>query len=180
MEEIWKDITDYEGYYQVSNFGRVRSLDRIGIQRHYSGCDAVHEYKSRMMTIQKWQGRAFVSLTKDRKETKFQVGRLVAMEFIDNPKGYKIVNHLDANPMNNHVSNLEWCDQSRNIQWAYDNGTKIPPHMRKVNQYDLDGNFIKTWDSMAEAGRACGAYCNIYKVCTGKRNHAGGYKWQYV
>lgn len=179
MEERWKDIQGYEGLYKISDHGRVIALSREWDQRHWVGGTSHCHLDEHMVKAQFWSGRAFVNLSKNKIQRKYQVSRLVAKAFIPNPNNYPIVNHLDANPLNNHFSNLEWCTQSRNIQYAYDNGTKIPPHMRKVAQYDMDGNLLKIWDSIAEAERATNAY-NIRKVCTGKRNHAGGYKWQYV
>lgn len=178
--EIWKDIKGYEGYYQVSNLGRVRSLDRVCYQRHYSGVMSRHYRKGRIIKGSARGGRKTVLLAKNGEEKTFPVSRLVALHFIPNPNNYPVINRLDANTMNNRADNLEWCTQSHNIQYAYDNGTKIPPHMRKVKQYDLNGNYIRTWDSMAEAARSCKGHCNIYKVCIGKRNQAGGYKWEYA
>ena len=180
MSELWKPVKGYEGLYEVSNFGRIRTVEREYTQKHYSGIDSHYNVKNKIMRQHKRGNRMFVGLTKDKIQKGYSVSRIVATAFLPNPENFPVVNHKDANPCNNNVENLEWCTQSHNIKYAYDNKTKIPPHMRKVNQYDLDGNFIRTWDSMAEAGRETGSYSNIYKVCQGLRNKAGGYKWQYM
>lgn len=176
--EIWKDIKGYEGMYQISNWGRVRSLDRVSYQKHYSGCLSRYEHKGRILRLSS-RPNGYVRVTINRHcET---VHRLVAEAFLEKPEGKDYINHLDANPKNNHVNNLEWCTQSENIQYAYNNGTKKPPHMKKVSQYDLNGNLIKVWISQTEAARQLGIHqANIYKVCSGKRKTAGGFKWQYT
>lgn len=118
---------------------------------------------------------------KEGKAKRYLIHKLVAETFIENPNDYKYINHKDNNTKNNKIENLEWCTQSYNIQYAYDKGNKIPPHMKAVNQYSLSGKFIKTWNSLSEAGRELNIYStNIGKVCKGKRNQTGGYKWAYT
>lgn len=131
MKEIWKDIEGYEGFYQVSNIGRVRSLDRIvkGSRRNkYQMC------KSKMKVLDRCNKRySQISIYKDGKGRKFLVHRLVAIAFIPNKKNHPQVNHLDFDRHNNHVSNLEWTDAIGNAQHAvaggkYKNGLKGEDH----------------------------------------------------
>lgn len=127
-------------------------------------------------------GYVCIGLTNKEGKTKtYSIHRLVGIHFLEKPEGKGYINHLDANPSNNRVNNLEWCTQSENIQYAYNNKTKTPPHMKKVKQYDMDGNLIRIWESQTEAAKQLGLHQgNIYKVCSGKRNQTGGFKWQYT
>ena len=106
MNEEWKDIKGYEGLYQVSNLGRVKSYDKEVIQKHYSGCDTKHIYKGRIMKLRKNKnGYMLAYLTINKKQTKYLVHRLVASAFLHKDFGKNYVNHLDGNPTNNNVNN---------------------------------------------------------------------------
>lgn len=181
MKEIWKDIKGYEGYYQVSNLGNIKSLDIITIQLHHWSQQYVkHKYKGRVLKGSKnSKGYRIITLHKGNETEKKLVHRLVAEAFIPNPNNYFYINHKDNNPSNNKINNLEWCTQSYNIKYAYDNGNKIPPHMKKVNQIK-DGQIINTYISMNDAERKTGIKsANISKCCRKIRNYAGGYQWEY-
>lgn len=182
IKEEWKPIKEYEGVYEISNFGRVRSVDRIGYQRHYSGGLSKYHFKGKEIKPNtRHNGYICVSLHKNGVQKTFNIHRLVALHFLEKPEGKEYVNHKDSDPTNNNVNNLEWCTQSENIQYAYDQGRKIPPHTRKIGQYGLHGNFIKEWNSEAEISRSLNIpQGNIYKACRGLRITAGGYKWKYI
>ena len=110
MTEIWKDIADYEGLYQISNMGNVRSLDRLVFGRN-----GFKLRKGKILSKSKIYGKGisnpylYVTFTDRCKRKTFQVHRLVAQEFLPNIKNLPQVNHKDWNPSNNCVSNLEWC-----------------------------------------------------------------------
>ncbi len=106
MKEIWKDIEGYEGLYQVSNLGDVRSLK-------YAGGNKVKILKQGNVN-----GYKRVSLHKNNKQKNYFVHRLVAMTFIPNPNNLPLVNHKDENKTNNSVDNLEWCTQKYNINYG--------------------------------------------------------------
>ena len=180
--EIWKPIKGYEEFYEISNYGRIRSLDRVIIQKGKFGQDTNHIYKGKILVPDHiHNGYLGVDLHVNGKIKRMLVHRLVATHFIIKPEGKDYINHIDNNPSNNHVNNLEWCTQSENIQYAYDNGNKIPPNQKKVSQYDMTGNLIQVWESMAEAARSLGLQQpNISKVCLGKRSQTGGYKWAFT
>lgn len=113
MKEIWKDIKDYEGLYQVSNLGRVRSL------RYHNTTEikVLNQFKANKRYL-------FVSLSKNNINTKKTVHRLVAQTFIHNPFKLNEVNHIDGNKENNCVKNLEWCTHKENMQHAVKMGLR--------------------------------------------------------
>jgi hypothetical protein len=111
MEEIWKDITDYEGYFQVSNFGNFRSLDRI-IKYKQNG---IRLYPGKLLKVEIClDGYRRIVLMKEAIKTRYMCHRLVAQMFIPNPDSKPFVNHLNGNKSDNRVCNLEWCTQSEN------------------------------------------------------------------
>lgn len=121
MDEIWRDISGYEGYYQVSNLGNVRSCDRwlrnganSGYVRHGSARKAVLDF----------DGYRVVGLNKEHKCKTYRIARLVAIAFIPNTYNKSEVNHIDGNKQNDCVSNLEWCTRSENVKHAFDTGLK--------------------------------------------------------
>lgn len=114
MKEEWKDIKGYEGLYQVSNLGRVKSLERETI----IGKNRIVHQKEKIMKYTTRSGYYNLVLRKNGKRTSKQVHRLVAEAFIPNPTNLSIVNHIDYNRKNNVVSNLEWCTQKENVEWS--------------------------------------------------------------
>lgn len=120
MEEIWKEIKDYPNY-EVSNFGRVRTL------KYFS--NVTKKYYDRILVLKQktsYCGYNHVGLSnKDGRKTKV-VHKLVAKAFIPNPNNLREINHKDGNKQNNSVTNLEWCSRSDNIKHAYKMGLKKP------------------------------------------------------
>lgn len=124
--EIWKDIKGYEGYYQVSNLGNVRSLDRF---------DGVHDRKgTKIKPNLKQNGYLQVGLRKHNKRKWFGVHRLVATYFLRNPNNKPQVNHIDCNKQNNNVSNLEWVTGKENQEHAVLYKAKI---LAKYDGFDV-------------------------------------------
>ena len=181
-KEIWRPVKGYENLYEVSNHGNVRSLDRVVVQGNRHGTQSIREYKGKLLKAQSFKktGYKYVNLAKNGRFERFTIHRLVAIAFIDKPEGLDVINHIDSNPTNNHVSNLEWCTQSYNVQYSYDTGRKAPPHQKKIGQYDMEGNLIRTWESISEAKRTVPHCKNITKVLSGERIQSGGYKWKYI
>jgi len=172
--EAWKDIRGYEGLYQVSNYGRVRSLGTNG-------------KKPRIMTqeISIW-GYCRIRLWNNEHVQKHHaVHRLVAEAFIGSVEGFD-VNHLDEIKTNNRVENLqivtkkENCNYgTRNKRIAQKNAAQKHLWTKPVRQYDKDGNLIAIYESMLEAKRQTGIDdVNIGRVCRGIRQTAGGYIWK--
>ena len=159
MEEIWKDIKDYEGLYQVSNLGNVKRNNHIlyKTKRTYYG----------------------VILSKNNIKKYKNIHRLVAETFIPNPDNKPQVNHIDGNKLNNNKNNLEWVTISENGKHAYRIGLEKPTKISPVRQYDLNGNFIKEYKSIKQAKKENKRCSKISDCCTGKRKTAGGYVWKY-
>ena len=177
--EIWKEIKDYEGLYEVSNYGRIKSLDSNII---LTPCKPATSGLS-------------VTLSKNRVNTKFQVSRLVAAAFIPNPDNLPEIDHIDGNRANNDATNLRWCTRKQNLNYQKAINNKRET-MKKVNtwfkktgkdnhnakpvyQYDLEGNFIKKWDCIHDAQRCGFNHGNIISCCKGRLKHYKKYIWRY-
>ena len=170
--EIWKDILGYEGYYQVSNYGRVKSIKR-NTKNQFKYFERIKEpYIGN-------NGYLCVVLYKDNKSKHFSIHRLVANAFVDNPNNLPQVNHIDCNKKNNKVNNLEWVTASDNMKHAIKNNL-IKWIVKSVLQYSKDGEFIREWYSINEASRKLKIqHSNIISCCKGKRKTAGNYIWKY-
>ena len=125
MQEIWKDIENYEGYYQISNFGRVKSLDRYVNNSSLRGYIKQAFISGKLLNTQKItkNGYSYVSICKDGISKDFLIHRLVAHHFVKNIDNKKQVNHIDSDVQNNYYTNLEWVTQSENVKHAYKSGT---------------------------------------------------------
>ena len=180
MKEIWKDIPNYEGFYQISNLGNVRSVDRI-VNAGIKNNNKVVKKGKILNPVKDKDGYLKVSLSKNNIRKNYFVHRLVGKVFISNNKNLKQINHKDENKENNCVSNLEWCDNKYNQNYGTRKMRIAKSLSKPIIQYDLKGNYIKKWESATKAEEnlnICRA--NIWKCCVGERNHAGGYKWQYI
>lgn len=198
-KQIWKDIPDYEGKYQVSNTGKVRSLN-------YRCTGKVKILKQNTDKL----GYKRVFLYKNGKFKIYFVHRLVALVFIPNPNNYPIVNHKDENPSNNTVWNLEWCTQEYNCNY----GTRLErcskglkgknkgkhhtketkrkigegfkgknnPKAKPILMFTLEGEFIRRFECVADANEYLGKPRNIDNLSNcarGKTKTAYDYIWKY-
>lgn len=190
--EIWKDIVGFEGYFQVSNLGRVKSLDRVitnkmGVMRNFKG------FVKKLTPDGK--GYVVVGLSKDGKYTRCYVHRLVAEAFIPNKEKLPFINHKDEIKDNNYVSNLEWCTQEYNNRYGTNpertrNKARELGRMKAVVQLSLSGEKIKEYESLHDGSRKTGVGVrNIRSAANGgfyvhgkwMRIHtAGGYKWRWA
>ena len=167
MKEIWKDIEGYEGLYQVSNFGRVRSLKNGKVRI--------------LKPLTNKNGYLRVQLYKNNSLKTIFIHRLVAMAFIPNPNNLPMVNHKDEDKTNNIVSNLEWCDAKYNSNYGTARKRMIEKIQKVVLQIDKNTNVvINIFPSMKEAERQTGYnHGHICNCCKGKLKTTGGYKWSY-
>lgn len=195
--EIWKDIEGYEGKYQISNFGNVKSL-RFRNQK-----------SSKNLTPRtNNQGYKIVGLNEKRKSKFVLIHRLVAVAFVDNPNNYPIVNHKDENPLNNHADNLEWCTYSYNRIYSMDihperrkelaeklvkcspRNKKGVPHKynNRVAVVDENNNAVNVYENAATAAKTLKLQtCNVLEVCKtnktrkiGNKRRTGGYIFEFI
>ena len=167
MKEEFKEIIGYEGWYWISNLGNVKS-----------------KFRQLKLCINK-DGYYVVNLCKENRMKTFNVHRLVALHFIDNPDNLPQVNHKDECKTNNCVTNLEWCTQQYNHDYGTRNERTGHSQMNKQGskallQYDLQGNFIKEFPSVSEASREFGkSQANISRCANDFKNQAYGFIWKF-
>ncbi len=199
MKEVWKDVAGYEGLYQVSNKGNIRSLNHTVKNHFYKG----RSIKQRLDSY----GYLIVTLFKKGARKDYKVHRLVAAAFIPNPNNYPTVNHKNEIKACNEVWNLEWMTVKDNNNYGsrryrisvaqkgkprdYVKGEKNYFYgkrfcgkdntmSKKVYQYTLDGKFIQMFDSTREAAKAIGVSASLIgMMCTGKRKQTRGYLFCY-
>ena len=197
--EIWKPVVGYEELYEVSNFGRVRSLDRIDSNNHPLKGVILKPYISN-------SGYLLVGLYKQQKRDRKLLHRLVAEAFIPNPENKPEIDHINTIKIDNTVflnedgsvnydkTNLRWTTRKENINNPLTK-TKMRINARKpskgkygkkhhrskpIIQYDKEGNFIKEWECANDVERVLGiSNKHIGSVCLGKRKSCGGYIWKY-
>lgn len=167
--EVWKPVVGYEGLYEVSSFGRVKSLDNTILHK-----DGITTFRKGRILKSKTERNGYmrVVLSKESKHIHYSIHRLVAYAFIPNPYEFPCVNHKDENKQNNHVDNLEWCTHKYNNNYGNfseklssslrKNGNK---NIRRVLQVSLDGTILKEYECMndvkiygfcpAKVGRCC-------------------------
>lgn len=173
-KQVWKSIVGYEGLYEVSNHGNVRSLDRVIVENNTKKERLIKGVT--LSAANSKRGYRVVVLCKDGTEKMRNVHQLVAESFISNPENKHCINHKDFNRLNNHVDNLEWCTYAENNLHSIEEGKKG----RTVIQFTKDGEFVQQFDSIKRAESHTGiASQNISKVCKGERESAGEYKWEY-
>lgn len=182
MKEEWRDVHDYEGYYQVSSLGRIRSLDRlvphsrIGKKTQFVKGKILTPYPSN-------NNYMLIVLSKNGKISRNLLHRLVAVAFIEKPTGKDWINHIDNNPKNNKIVNLEWCTPKENTAHALELGSFIGMNAKPVWQLSLSGIRIKKWESQKEAAESLGNYkrkSDISACCRNVRRNALGYKWAFA
>lgn len=178
MNEIWKDIEDYKGMYQVSNTGRVRSLDHyITFYDRKMQKDVTKLIKGRLLKHRIGKlGYDVVILCKsgDRKDKK--VHRLVAEAFVPNPNNYPYINHKNEIKSNNVFTNLEWCTQEYNVNY----GSRNTSYSIPVIQLDLNNNIVKEWSSANQASKELSIpQSSIWDCCNNNISKTHNYKWRY-
>ena len=189
--EIWKDIVGYEDLYQISNMGRVKSLERIARNNH--------KIKEKILTPNLNKGGYLrVHLRKDNYSYTPLIHRLVAQAFLPNPNNKPQIDHINTNKTDNRVCNLRWTTASENMKNPItlessriaNSGENNPmfgvigannKRSRTVLQFTKDGEFIKKWVCINDIKRELGInVSNIPECCKGKHKTVNGYKWEYA
>ena len=189
MKEEWRQIQGYEGLYEVSNLGRVKSLER------YDKIGRLIKEKTLNPRKHK-KGYLYVGLSKDGIQKKYSIHRLVAIAFIPNPNNLPQVNHKDENKENNCLDNLEWCTNEYNCNYG-NHGKNISKSLLggtlseqtrqrmsearsiKIVQLSLDGKLVKIWNSLRETDKFGYKHACISECCRGLRKTHKKFRWMY-
>lgn len=181
--EIWKSISGWEGIYEISSHGRLKSFKK-----------SMNGYVLSNVNV---NGDYFSVVLKSKGKVRYtRIHRLVAEAFLMNPAGFLVVNHKDGNKQNNNIHNLEWCSCKQNVDHAIKMNPNIIAGMVKWNtetrptpvmQLSIDGVFISEFKNCKDAGRITGICSrNIHQVASAAeykpgltRKQAGGYVWKY-
>lgn len=179
MLEQWKPIVGYEGYYEVSNFGNIRSCER---QVNHGLGNGVRKLRAKI--VNPWNdshGYQAVSLSKFGKVKKYKVHRLVAEAFIPNPDNKPTINHINEIRDDNQVTNLEWATYQENNNHGGHNQRVSMTLSKAVVQLDQSGKVLANFDSIHEASSVTGVHAANIKSCLHHTNRvlAGGYRWRY-
>lgn len=178
MEE-WKDIPGYEGMYQASNLGNIKSVQRF-VKQHNGGKQVKKEH---LLKPSKSKTHSYYSvvLSKNGKHKSFLVHRLVWITFNGPiPQGLE-VNHLNENTLDNNLTNLNLLSHKDNMNWGTHNERVIAPQRKPVLQLSKDNQVIQQFSSTAQASRETGiCQGDISRCCNGKHKTAGGFKWEYA
>ena len=181
MEEIWKDIPSYEGYYQVSTLGNFRSLPRT-VKYKSSG---TRKYPGKpLLTETAKDNYQRIVLMKEGVKTRYQAHRLIALVFIPNPENKPFINHKDGNKSNNKVENLEWCTASENMVHADMTGLRDmskhhPSNSKKIRCIETGVVFSSYYQAVKWLGKKA---TSISSLVRGTRNYgkAFGYHWEFI
>lgn len=182
--EEWRAVPGYEGFYEISNLGRIRNYKK-------------HILSPNIVT----NGYSMITLCKNKIHNRCLIHRLVAQAFIPNPNNYPTINHIDENKSNNCVNNLEWCTRSYNSRYG-NRAKKFVEHtdfskstingmkrchelaFKPILQFSLNGDFLGKWESATHYAKQFPNHTHmansIQKCCRGIVKTAYGYKWQYA
>lgn len=159
MKEIFKDIPGYEGLYKISNYGNIYTYPRErvkgGLLKTFSNINTNYVH---------------CRLYKNGKGKTVCIHRLVAELFLEKVKGANYVDHIDHNRTNNRFDNIRWCTQKENCRYW---------NVRKVGQFDKQGNLLREFQTLTDAQDYIGS-THVADVCRGNRKTAKGYIWKYI
>lgn len=179
LQEIWKNIEGYEGQYQISNLGRVKSLARINYANHFQD--------ERILTpVDHGKGYLLVHLSRGTKVKQIAVHRLVAETFIPNPNNKPQVNHLDEDVTNNRLDNLEWCSSQENLTYghrienAWKTRTANKTRGRRIKKFTISGDLVEIYPTIIVASRENGVSGPALSAAERHNYTSAGHKWRYM
>jgi hypothetical protein len=183
MNEIWRSIEGFEGYYEVSNHGRVRSLDRH-IIRHYKSHDKLTTWKGRIMALHlRTDGYPFVDLYKEHKRYSLVVHRLVAIAFVPNPNNRPEVDHINTIRTDARACNLRWVNRSENNLNPITNKRMSDASKgrgcKPILQFNKEGDLIASFKSIREASKSTGYHVSTISGNAKGKHESLKYIWKY-
>lgn len=179
--EIWKDIEGFNGFYMVSNHGRIKSLERFVIRGNRYGTTTKQFVPTKILKpVCDKDGYLILSLCKNGKAYTHRVHRLVAIHFIPNIDNKPEVNHIDEIKNNNRAENLEWCTNIENIRHGTGMIRSQLANIRPVIQYDLAGNFIRQWQNYYEAANHYGVSFKAISNAVVNKHCSAGFQWRKI
>ena len=183
MSEVWKDIEGYEGKYEVSSYGRVRSLEHSISLRNQHG-EYVRKLSERIIKQKRNRKDGYfnVTLCKRAEHSTAYVHRLVAQAFIPNPDNLPQINHKNEQRDDNRVDNLEWCTGTYNMYYNGRSKRIAIANGKPVEQLSMDGHFIRTFPSIREAARSVNGDMKSIRMCCKKdtmTHYYKGYRWKF-
>ena len=183
MEEIWRDIEECEGY-QVSNLGRIRSVDRVLYAGNRWGGVSARRYKGKLITTFAYPNgyMAFVYRKHHKTIKNFLIHRLVAQAFIPNPDNLPQINHKNEQRDDNRVDNLEWCTDVYNKMYNNRSKRVAIANGKPIEQLNMDGHIIREFPSIREAARFVNGDMKSIRMCCKKdtmTHYYKGYRWKF-
>ena len=176
--EEWRPIAGFEGLYEVSNLGRVRSLDRVIEKIRIDGIPYKRTVNGQIIKSQKAKnGYIIAPLIKDRVRHSVLLHRALASAFIPNPSNLQCINHKDENKSNNSLDNLEWCDHKYNSNYGNGKYKKWDKRRRRFEQMTIDGKHIATFVRKSDCKFKT---ATINAALRGRLKTAYGYRWRYI